>query len=252
MNKHLFEFFKTISKPNSTYDCDNSQTGLIERTADAFAKNTNQCIYISNAQSPEFFYTSGKFERLLGLTAEKVKEMGFRFYLDFVPEEEHRILYTAFKEGQNFLLNQLPAERTEYNISCDIHVLNSRKKLLVHQTATPILLGRDGMPLLSLCIMKPSIMHEAGNIVVKRKGHRAFYKYDMDKGEWIKESRIILNETERRILLLSSQGYKMEDIANILCKSLDTIKSSKRRLFLKMDVNNLQEAMAFAEYYDLI
>lgn len=252
MNKHLFEFFKTISKPNSTYDCDNSQTGLIERTADAFAKNTNQCIYISNAQSPEFFYTSGKFERLLGLTAEKVKEMGFRFYLDFVPEEEHRILYTAFKEGQNFLLNQLPAERTEYNISCDIHVLNSRKKLLVHQTATPILLGRDGMPLLSLCIMKPSIMHEAGNIVVKRKGHRAFYKYDMDKGEWIKESRIILNETERGILLLSSQGYKMEDIANILCKSLDTIKSSKRRLFLKMDVNNLQEAMAFAEYYDLI
>lgn len=252
MNKHLFEFFKTISKPNSTYDCDNSQTGLIERTADAFAKNTNQCIYISNAQSPEFFYTSGKFERLLGLTAEKVKEMGFRFYLDFVPEEEHRILYTAFKEGQNFLLNQLPAERTEYNISCDIHVLNSRKKLLVHQTAPPILLGRDGMPLLSLCIMKPSIMHEAGNIVVKRKGHRAFYKYDMDKGEWIKESRIILNETERGILLLSSQGYKMEDIANILCKSLDTIKSSKRRLFLKMDVNNLQEAMAFAEYYDLI
>lgn len=252
MNKHLFEFFKTISKPNSTYDCDNSQTGLIERTADAFAKNTNQCIYISNAQSPEFFYTSGKFECLLGLTAEKVKEMGFRFYLDFVPEEEHRILYTAFKEGQNFLLNQLPAERTEYNISCDIHVLNSRKKLLVHQTATPILLGRDGMPLLSLCIMKPSIMHEAGNIVVKRKGHRAFYKYDMDKGEWIKESRIILNETERGILLLSSQGYKMEDIANILCKSLDTIKSSKRRLFLKMDVNNLQEAMAFAEYYDLI
>ena len=95
-------------------------------------------------------------------------------------------------------------------------------------------------------------MHEAGNIVVKRKGHRAFYKYDMDKGEWIKESRIILNETERGILLLSSQGYKMEDIANILCKSLDTIKSSKRRLFLKMDVNNLQEAMAFAEYYDLI
>ena len=86
------------------------------------------------------------------------------------PEEEHRILYTTFKEGQIFLLNQLPAERTEYNISCDIHVLNGRKKLLVHQTATPILLGRDGMPLFSLCIMKHSVMHEIGNITVKRKG----------------------------------------------------------------------------------
>lgn len=181
MNKHLFEFFKTISKPNSPYDCNNLQTSLIERTADAFARNTNQYIYISNAQSPEFFYTSGKFERLLGLTAEKVKEMGFRFYLDFVPEEEHRILYTAFKEGLHFFCNQLSSERTEYNISCDIHLLNGRKKLLVHQTATPILIGRDGMPLFSLCIMKHSVMHEIGNITVKRKGHRAFYKYDMDK-----------------------------------------------------------------------
>lgn len=252
MNKHLFEFFKTISKPNSPYDCNNLQTSLIERTADAFARNTNQYIYISNAQSPEFFYKSGKFERLLGLTAEKVKEMGFRFYLDFVPEEEHRILYTTFKEGQIFLLNQLPAERTEYNISCDIHVLNGRKKLLVHQTATPILLGRDGMPLFSLCIMKHSVMHEIGNITVKRKGHRAFYKYDMDKGEWIKDSGIILNETERGILTLSAQGHKMEDIANKLCKSLDTIKSAKRRLFLKMNVSNLQEAVAYAEYYDLL
>ena len=150
------------------------------------------------------------------------------------------------------MLNLLPAERTEYNISWDIHVLNGRKKWLVHQTATPILLGRDGMPLFSLCIMKPSVMHEAGNITVKRKGHRAFYKYDMDKGEWIKDGGIILNETERGILQLSSQGYKMEDIANKLCKSLDTIKSAKRRLFLKMNVSNLQEAVAYAEYYDLL
>lgn len=80
-----------------------------------------------------------------------------------------------------FFCNQLSSERTEYNISCDIHLLNGRKKLLVHQTATPILIGRDGMPLFSLCIMKHSVMHEIGNITVKRKGHRAFYKYDMDK-----------------------------------------------------------------------
>ena len=181
MNKHLFEFFKTISKPNSPYDCNNLQTSLIERTADAFARNTNQYIYISNAQTQKFFYASGKFERLSGLTAEKVKEMGFRFYLDFVPEEEHRILYTAFKEGLHFFCNQPSSERTEYNISCDIHLLNGRKKLFVHQTAPPILIGRDGMPLFSLCIMKHSVMHEIGNITVKRKGHRAFCKYDMDK-----------------------------------------------------------------------
>ncbi|WP_253270978.1 LuxR C-terminal-related transcriptional regulator [Paraprevotella xylaniphila] len=44
----------------------------------------------------------------------------------------------------------------------------------------------------------------------------------------------------------------MEDIANKLCKSLDTIKSAKRRLFLKMNVSNIQEAVASAEYYDLL
>lgn len=150
------------------------------------------------------------------------------------------------------MLNQLPAERTEYNISCDIHVLNGGKRLLVHQTATPILLGKNGMPLFSLCIVKPSVMHEAGNITIKRKGHRTSYVYDTDKYEWIKDGGIILNETERGILLLSAQGYTMKEIANKLCKSLDTIKSSKNRLFFKMGVNNILEAIAFAEYYDLL
>lgn len=114
MDKHLFEFFKTISEPHRPYECDNLQTSLIERTADAFARNTHQCMYISTAQTIEFFYASGKFERLSGLTAEKIKEMGFRFYLDFVPEEEHRILYTAFKEGEIFFAK--PASGRTYGI----------------------------------------------------------------------------------------------------------------------------------------
>ena len=183
MDKHLFEFFKTISEPHRPYERDNLQTSLIERTADAFARNTHQCMYISAAQTIEFFYASGKFERLSGLTAEKIKEMGFRFYLDFVPEEEHRILYTAFKEGEIFFAK--PASGRTYGIQHFMgHTRTERQEKVVSPpNCNPILIGRDGMPLFSLCIMKHSVMHEIGNITVKRKGHRAFYKYDMDKGE---------------------------------------------------------------------
>lgn len=86
MDKHLFEFFKTISEPHRPYERDNLQTSLIERTTDAFARNTHLCMYISNAQTQKFFYASGKFERLSGLTAEKVKEMGFGFIWTSYPK----------------------------------------------------------------------------------------------------------------------------------------------------------------------
>ena len=63
---------------------------------------------------------------------------------------------------------------------------------------------------------------------------------------------ITLSETEREVLRLSAQGYTMNDIADRLCKSVDTIKACKRNLFAKMGVKNIAEALFHATNYQMI
>jgi len=63
---------------------------------------------------------------------------------------------------------------------------------------------------------------------------------------------VALTETERDILRLSSQGYTMDEIATMLCKSIDTIKTYKKRLFAKLEVRSIAEALSYATNYKLI
>ena len=61
-----------------------------------------------------------------------------------------------------------------------------------------------------------------------------------------------MSETEREVLRLSAQGYTMNEIADRLCKSVDTIKACKRNLFAKMGVKNIAEALFHATNYQMI
>jgi len=63
---------------------------------------------------------------------------------------------------------------------------------------------------------------------------------------------MVLTEVERDILRLSSQGYTMNDIADKLCKSIDTIKTYKKRLFAKLEVKSITEALSYATNYKLL
>ena len=69
---------------------------------------------------------------------------------------------------------------------------------------------------------------------------------------WEKKEGITLSETERDVLRLSAQGYTMNDIADRLCKSVDTIKACKRNLFAKIGVKNIAEALFHATNYQMI
>ena len=52
--------------------------------------------------------------------------------------------------------------------------------------------------------------------------------------------------------LLWGMTYTMNDIADRLCKSVDTIKACKRNLFAKIGVKNIAEALFHATNYQMI
>ena len=55
-----------------------------------------------------------------------------------------------------------------------------------------------------------------------------------------------LTESEKSVLTLSIQGYTMSEIADKICLSLDTIKKYRKRIFEKLDVHNISEAIVAA------
>ena len=55
----------------------------------------------------------------------------------------------------------------------------------------------------------------------------------------------------RHTAAFGTRNY-MEGIADLLCKSLDTIKSHKRNLFAKIGATNISQALARATNYELL
>ncbi|MDR1645366.1 MAG: LuxR C-terminal-related transcriptional regulator, partial [Tannerellaceae bacterium] len=113
-------------------------------------------------------------------------------------------------------------------------------------------LTKEGKVWLALCTASISSQVKAGNIEIARKGYNKRWVYSLEGNKWKECVGIELKDAEKDVLRLSAQGYTMNEISNLLCKSLDTIKGYKRQLFEKLDVDNITEAISFAIIRKLI
>lgn len=55
-----------------------------------------------------------------------------------------------------------------------------------------------------------------------------------------------LTDGEKDVLTLSIQGFTMSEIADRICLSPDTIKKYRKRIFEKLNVRNISEAIVAA------
>lgn len=242
-------------KSNSIYnvtDEDYEKINILISAAKAFSKSTHQCVYIIDYFKQNFLYVSENLAYWCGQTSDKIKDFGYQFYLDYIPEKEQQMLLEINKKGFDLFNEFTLSERLDYTISYNFHIIHGKKLRLVNHHLTPMLLTKDGRVWLALCTIAMSSKNTAGHIIVKKPGAKFYYEYSLEKHKWMMKEGITLSETERDVLVLSAQGYTMNDIADKLCKSVDTIKACKRALFSKLDVKNIAEALSYATNYALL
>lgn len=252
MTANKEDFFIPANSVYNISDEEYERMELLLNATRAFARATHQCVYVIDYFRKGFLYVSDDIEMLCGEPVEKVQEFGYDLYMKHVPEEEVQMLLEINREGFKMANAIEPEERKEYTISYDFHLINGKKKQLINHTLTPILMTRDGRIWLALCTIAPSTKSEPGNVVLKKQGENWYYAYSLTKHQWESKEAVALTETERDILRLSSQGYTIEDIAAQLCKSIDTIKTYKKRLFAKLEVRSIAEALSYATNYKLL
>jgi len=76
--------------------------------------------------------------------------------------------------------------------------------------------------------------------------------YDFDKKTWSNFITPSLSAIEKSVLGLSAQGLSVNEIATELNKSVDTIKSVRKRIFAKLEVDNITRAIMEASSLRLI
>ena len=240
------DFFIPDNEIRFPEELDYSRVDEYIRSAEAFSRSSYQSVYIIDYFRQNFLYVSPNPMFLCGLSPERVKELGYRFYLDFVPEDEQPMLLTLNKAGFAFY-NDIPTdERKDWHISYDFHILNEGKKILVNHKLTPLALTSDGRIWLALCVVSASTHTDAGHIEMHRVGSSDFFEYNLTTRRWDKRQMPVLTDGEKSVLTLSIQGYTMSEIADKICLSPDTIKKYRQRIFEKLDVRNISEAIVAA------
>ena len=240
------DFFIPDNEVKLPEELDYSRVDEYIRSAEAFSRSTYQSVYIIDYFKQNFLYVSPNPMFLCGLTPEQMMKLGYRFYLEYVPEDEQQFLIDLNEAGFSFHQTIPVNERKDWYISYDFHILNGGKKILVNHKLTSLVLTSDGRICLALCVVSASSHTSPCHIEMHRVGSSEYFEYNQSTRRWDKQQMPTLTDGEKAVLTLSIQGYTMSEIADRICLSPDTIKKYRQRIFEKLDVRNISEAIVAA------
>lgn len=124
-------------------------------------------------------------------------------------------------------------------------------ELYISQQFTPLLMRSDGITKVGLIIFNPSNLKsiESGIFI---SGVRRF-RFDFAQKKYIETDMCpILSNAEKVILNRARMGYNINQIAQSLFISPNTVKTHRRRIFNKLKVKSITEALAVIDNSYLI
>ncbi|WP_018676034.1 response regulator transcription factor [Riemerella columbina] len=220
---------------------------------DAFARLSYKSIYVIDYQNQSFEYVSNNPLFLCGLSSQEVKELGYAFYFRNVKKEDLELLMKINEAGFSFYERIPIEERKLYTISYDFHLINERNKpVLINHKLTPIFLNEKGKIWKAMCIVALSPNQTEGNITINKQDSEYFWKLNLETNVWEKNQKVKLSEREFNILELSARGFTINEIAEKIFVSTDTVKFHRRKIFDKFNVQSISEALSYAKINKLI
>lgn len=253
MCTQIDEFFKPVILSDLPSE---EEYKIIENYINAakiFSQSTYQSLYIVDYYKRGFLYVSDNPLFLCGNRAGDVLKSGYRFYLENVPQDDLKFLLEINYAGFAFFNNLPIEERLEYSISYDFHLIQPNNHLLlINHKLTPLLLDKVSNIWLALCIVSTSSNNKTGNAVIHKINHDKIFQYDERDKSWQLRPVARLTNSEKEILLLSSQGFTIDEIARKIYLTPSTIKFHRKNILRKLRVKNISEAIVCAINYKLI
>lgn len=120
-------------------------------------------------------------------------------------------------------------------------------RILVNNRLTPFQYSRNEGKLCQVLSVL-SFAHNSDEKYVRamRRSDYQYWTYSFEDKLWHKLPREELSEMDKIVLAYSHMGYTVEQIADKICRSSDTVKGYKKSIFSKLHVDNIVEAVAAA------
>ncbi|MBW3523498.1 MULTISPECIES: response regulator transcription factor [unclassified Chryseobacterium] len=184
---------------------------------------------------------------------QDIKTAGLSFLRKITASEDHHILDILKKTVIPFF-NKLPInDRTKYIINFDSHIKSvEKRKILLNYKVIPFELDHKGNIKKAICNLSLSLKKSSGNIQISSDVSDLLWLYDLKDEKWVKTNKKKLTYKEFDVFRYYLQGLTIPEIAKKTYLSSDTVKWHRRKLFEKLDVSNITEALAYAVTNDLI
>lgn len=213
----------------------------------AFARLTYESVYVINYETMTFEYVSENPLFLCGYSSGEVMALGYEFYFRNVPENDLTLLHIINEAGFDFFENLPGKEKIQYSITYDFHLLNrDGKKVLINHKLTPLLLTRDKKMWKAMCIVSISHHKSPGNIRIHQQGSDEIWELDVKDKVWRKSEKPKLTKREIEVLHLHAQGLSINEIAEKVSVTPDTVKYYRRQIFDRLNVSTIVEALSYA------
>ena len=229
-----------------------AQSGNYLEVLRAVARLSYMSMYVIDYQRKAFEYVSDNPLFLCNHTPAEVMAMGYSFYFKYVSPEDLEMLIRVNEIGFDFFDRTPLEDRKNYSISYDFNLQTGREKILVNHKLTPIFITSEGKIWKALCVVSLSSNTTSGNILLSKTGEDSFWELSLDTGKWNKMDKSKLSERELQIVRLHAQGLTISEIADRTFIAIDTVKFHRRKLFEKLQVKNMAEALAYVKNNKLL
>jgi len=225
----------------------------VRKTLKGVAKTTYGNVFMIDFVRNKFDFIPKIPTYISILDIDHIEKLGLGFIKEILIEEDQKIFRTVEETMFTFYSNLPTDQRLEYTISFDGHVLNQDNKLvLINYKITPVQLTDNGSIWRAVCNLSLSLNKFAGNIQISSSQSEDVWLYDLMHGKWNQTYKIKLTFKELDVFRFYLQGFTIQEIAKKIHLSVDTVKWHRRKLFEKLNVNNINEALAYVVTNNLL
>ena len=149
--------------------------------------------------------------------------------------------------AKSFIDRQPQEDKLNYVLSARLNFIIDHKKYQFHWKSIPLLLSKSGKLWIEMDIVYPSTVAQKEEYIIENMHTHERYVLNKSTKKWIlKHNTVALAPQEKEVLILSIQGHSISSIAQLLSVTVDCIKTRRRKLFEKLGVGSIQEAITYA------
>lgn len=221
------------------------------KTIATFARLTNATCFVIDFDEHRMLYQTEKMLFLNEVSLYDFQRQCENPYWGLVREDTLKHLLHL---RNNYPLSGKTMDAEDYKThvcTIDYPIVVKKKEFYVNQKFTPLLMRSDGITKIGLFLVGPSTCNHLESFIIAESGKR--WRFDFNVGQYEKfDLSKALSLTEKVILTRVQKGLTIEEIAEDLNLSVPTIKTHRTRIFKKLKVKSMGEALTVISNYNLI